>query len=413
MSEIDDNILGKLSESIEYIRDICKDYSKEYERVKKEYGLDDKLGFNIFSAISDKYHYENLHSDILARILDPNAEETGNCKFLEYFLEFIECKEGTFKDLKKVVCEREENRIDIFMHDDEKAIIIENKINNAVDQPNQLARYVEATENDLDIQCLVYLTLNSITDKNFKYDGLYKNYDDIVNTKIKYISAINNPKIDKNKKDLVHEFLPKCIDYIYNDLNQKENIDFYVFLKHYRRLLMHLGGEEMMKDKKLKLVTDIYEKKENILAMQVLKDLLDDKKTGLIPIRNKCIAEKIKGSNPEFIDFDQVDNVICKRLDNCYIAYYYGFDKGYEDGCFAFILLEKSKKGNKKLKEELKKIIDSKDFKKDYYDDSIFSDESLWVYRYFKFPKTLTIEERKALIEETLKLMEQKVKVLK
>ena len=50
---------------------------------------DSDISFNIFSMISDYYHKENMHTDILKKFLDPNAgHEEGN-KFLYLFIDMI------------------------------------------------------------------------------------------------------------------------------------------------------------------------------------------------------------------------------------------------------------------------------------------------------------------------------------
>ncbi len=403
MNEIDDNILDK---SIECIHDICKEYSEEYERVKKEYGLNEKIGFNIFSTISDKYYYENLHSDILARILDPNAEETGNSKFLEYFLEFIECETDMFKDMKKVVCKREEDRIDIFIHDDEKAIIIENKINYAIDQKRQLYSYMEEAEKDgLEVVKIIYLTLKD--DKTVDFSTYTEIERKAVEEKLVPKVAVSK----KDKKDLVHYFLPKCIDYIDNDLTQKENIDFYVFLKHYRKLLMHLGGNEIMEKHQKDLVRKLYSSKENILAIENLRELLSDGK--LVEFyRNKIVAEKIKDNNENmYFDCSEYRNTIYKKIDedeNVGIAYYYDIDNTEDFGCYAFISLNKKGSFKSDLKSILLSILNDDSFKSYSYDVDEIKDVFYWIYRDLKIPNSekFTIDEIYTLIMGKLQLME-------
>lgn len=111
--------------------------------------------------ISDNYHKENMHTDILKKFLDPNAgHEEGN-KFLYIFIDMInelaqQEQQKNYIDKKlyknaKVVSQypinndetKEKGYIDILVLDEgnKHCIIIENKINNASDTKNQLPKY--------------------------------------------------------------------------------------------------------------------------------------------------------------------------------------------------------------------------------------------------------------------------------
>lgn len=43
------------------------------------------LGFNIFNLISEKYYYENFHSDIISVFLNRNDKHNEGDKFLKIF----------------------------------------------------------------------------------------------------------------------------------------------------------------------------------------------------------------------------------------------------------------------------------------------------------------------------------------
>ena len=109
------------------------------------------MGLNFFTLISKNYHHENYHSNILKIIFtgDLNKDIVINKDYFRQFLLFIGLKDCDKKDfVTNITCTREEKRIDILIKSGKKAIIIENKINGAVDQPNQLARYLEALEEE-------------------------------------------------------------------------------------------------------------------------------------------------------------------------------------------------------------------------------------------------------------------------
>ena len=240
LSEIYSNTLTQYKEILSGLLEQAYKYHRHYENIRNEYRLGDRLRFNFFASISDIYYRENFHSDILNMILDPYTEEVGNSQFLTSFLELIGCNTDDFKS--DVFCIREaslnssDSRIDILIESKGKAIIIENKINGAVDQPNQLARYIKLLEDEnIKIVKIVYLTLIKGKTIDFStYSDEYKEY-------IKYLT-LNNPDnklcylavVDTGDNTLL-KFLDMCIGIAQKQ--EKESKNFSVFLKHYSDLL--------------------------------------------------------------------------------------------------------------------------------------------------------------------------------
>src|SRR6266404_4347993 len=95
------------------------------------------LGFNLFAIISELYYRENFHSDVLQAIIDPKGKHREKDAFLHLFLEFIRSHGAAINssDYSNAQVIREKDRIDLLIKDEDskKAIIIENKINNAGD----------------------------------------------------------------------------------------------------------------------------------------------------------------------------------------------------------------------------------------------------------------------------------------
>ena len=121
--------------------------------------------FNIFSLISELYRprenvyeKENPNSEVLKLFLDPNTKDIGNEIVLREFIEFIgleDCKK-VFPEIEKVKVEREKHRIDIYLHDDKNAIIIESKLYGAPNQDFQLARYyLKAKEDGYNVKKII------------------------------------------------------------------------------------------------------------------------------------------------------------------------------------------------------------------------------------------------------------------
>ena len=135
----------------------------------------DDLGFNPFALMSDMYYRENFHSDILAAILAPDGAHKEQELFLKSFVDFI--GELAMEQHKPDVCEKLHNlnidlevsvgreiyRTDVAIYSvrDNWSILIENKINDAVDQKRQLIRYLNEWKNDkcnVPPVAIVYLT---------------------------------------------------------------------------------------------------------------------------------------------------------------------------------------------------------------------------------------------------------------
>ena len=48
-----------------------------------------EMGFNLFHLISDVYHRENLHSDMMEAIISPSGSHGHRDRFLQLFLDFL------------------------------------------------------------------------------------------------------------------------------------------------------------------------------------------------------------------------------------------------------------------------------------------------------------------------------------
>ena len=133
------------------------------------------LGFNPFALMSDIYYRENFHSDILKAILDPNGAHGEKVLFLRSFVNLLadfavaQNKPAVAEKLRglrisdEIVVSREDYRTDIAIYSARGhwSILIENKINNAVDQDHQLIRYLNnwaMDKRDVKPVIIVYLT---------------------------------------------------------------------------------------------------------------------------------------------------------------------------------------------------------------------------------------------------------------
>ena len=249
--------------TLEYFKKILKGYKEAKDKIEDEFNLDLNNNFNFFEAISDTYKKENLHSDLMKQILDPTTKEIGNISYLKSFLKIIGVND--FDDLRNVKVERERNRIDILIANEDNAIIIENKINNAPDQDKQLERYYKkiTDEEKKTVQKIVYITLSSVD--NSKPSNLCE-YDNNSLEKIRSL-LIHLPAVSKDtkKKSLIN-WLDECIK------KTPENNIGKIFLEQYKQLLAYLGGDVLMLKTEENCIKEIFANKNNI---DIAKNLVD------------------------------------------------------------------------------------------------------------------------------------------
>lgn len=202
------------------------------------------VSFNIFTMISDKYHLENMHTDIIKCFLDPKEGHNEGYKFLFLFIDMINAigKEGINinKDLYvnakvesqyPVDCNGEKGFIDIFISGDKHCIIFENKINNASDTYNQLPKYYGFCSKKYTVDAIVYLPLNDykILDKGTWDNNLAKETEE----KLIVLSAFKY-----NKINFIDNWIIPCSI-------KTNNIHCISILKQYSNLVKSLKEETM------------------------------------------------------------------------------------------------------------------------------------------------------------------------
>jgi hypothetical protein len=119
------------------IEEVVADWIEIQNRIK-ESNRSDGAAFNPLSRLKIK---ETAHSRILGDLLNPFGSHGQGALFLEAFLRFLEIPEPDKGPWNVTV---EAGRVDIMLWREKpvkSAIIIENKSNNAGDQPNQIYRY--------------------------------------------------------------------------------------------------------------------------------------------------------------------------------------------------------------------------------------------------------------------------------
>jgi len=255
---------------VEYIQSVGNANFEEYiKRVEKR---GKQLAFNIIELISHKWRHENFHSDILKFMLD--SDKT----FLDNFLNIINIDDITKQKYEKS-CKivREEGNIDIlikFENMEKRCIIIENKLNWACDQEQQLCRYYKyALKNKYIIDKIVYITPSP---SKLPDEQTFGDKKQEIMQKLEIIYGYG-----EEGKDLV-----SCLENIIDTFdNSGKIIDYKVFYSHYLEILKQTGVGDMSIIAS-KFLEDIKEQsksdKDVVNKLQYIKEMLNNLPTARI-----------------------------------------------------------------------------------------------------------------------------------
>jgi hypothetical protein len=375
-----------------------KEHINKFHDIKERYSLGNYNEFNIFTSISEQYRKENLHSDILKLIFDPNTQRIGNYKYLKAFIEFISdtLKINIELDYKSVKVEREKDRIDVFIHDENKVgIIIENKINNAGDRENQIGKYYRGSiDKDIDVKAIVYLTLSS--EKKLDRDYSIK---DLGDKKAIENILIELPFINKiGENSFVDSVLNKCVLIAENELSEN-NISVVkkhdkelskVYLSEYAILLKHLGGNFMLADLREKALYDIFKDEKASEDFRVLGDMWNNlenmHRNVFKEYFQKELNFKIHPGSPEgYWVYKTVKTDVN-----------IGFSSS--DSAFGFVYTPNTGKINSDNKKTFKKILGDEQLGTYLKEDKVCQEDS-WVYRIIDYEKINSFDDLKELTE--------------
>ena len=138
MSNLDFSILS-LSQVIEHsLDDTLHACLKIFALYKEELANSPFIIDLLDDALRSERLKETAHSRILYRILH---DENMQRKFVEYFLPNVNCSAASFQ-----IPYPDRHRIDLTIKSDNFFLIIENKVNDAPEQPNQINKYVRIAQ---------------------------------------------------------------------------------------------------------------------------------------------------------------------------------------------------------------------------------------------------------------------------
>jgi len=374
-------------------------YVKQFIELTNKYNIGSKLGFNIFTSISDYYYRENLHSDILRFIFDPKTEKIGNINFIKIFIDYIK-KESIKKyldiniklDINTITIERETYKIDILIYDANKnCIFIENKINNAVDMEDQIGRYYESLKQQgYNINTIVYLTLSPIKKLDKEYSIKNKEKRKEIEKILLEISVVNN----KNESNFLDEVIKKCME----QAEQTENKYSTVYLSEYFELINYLGGNFMADDIRTQVMQKIFTDKDILQSFRVFGDLWDNRKSIINNVfKNFFIHEMNFLVHPT----DVKDTIYLPVIENINIGFHTDFS-------FGFVYSPGEEKISSKNEKVFKEILDDLKLKK-YFTETSADGNGWWVYKCIDYNKINCLNDLKALKEEFEKNIKEKL----
>lgn len=274
--ELCNDFLGKQQTILEAVRE----YSEEKNNIIEKYQLNINEHFNIFTAIAEKYKYENLHSDLLKVILGNEKNEIGKPEAFNLFLKCIGISEDDiekyFGNYDSLIFKREyitltnnnedKGFIDLLIYNEEACIIIENKVNGASDQPNQLGKYYEQmiVNDKKKFVKIVYLTINeSSGPSNFsEYTDHYKRYIGDIKSLL-----INLPCVASGETKKFIDFLGEILAKVgYNEVEK-------TFIDQYKSLLESIGGKVLLMKPEQELIKNLMKSKEQMDNVKTILDI--------------------------------------------------------------------------------------------------------------------------------------------
>jgi len=388
-----DTVIHSSTENILNFLNSTTEYKESLSTLKEKYNDE----FNIFMSISDQYRKENLHSDILKLIFNPNPNPNpdgiGNPEYIKIFIDYIEKRLKKKIDLnyQTIKIEREKDRIDLLISDDKKnCLLIENKINNANDRENQIGNYYKnLKEKDYNIQAVVYIKLSpeKVFLKDYSIEDS-KLRDEITNEKLVEISIVNY----NNEDCFVNDVIDKCID-ISKSTN---NIVSTVYLSHYSHLLKILGGKFMTNERKVKNLYKIYSNENFLASFRIIGDLWTDQEV------DHNIGNVFKDYFEKELKFEshpvEKETTVYKTIKD-------GINIGFCNDCaFGFVYSPNKIKIFSSNKTKFKELLKNEKLQR-YFTENEFKNDPKWVYKYVDNNKINSLADLKTMVDELEKLL--------
>jgi hypothetical protein len=361
------------------------------ETTKKLYGMLEKDTFNIFEPL-ENYQKESFNEIILTHILDPKTKEIGNIEFLNIFCKLLpektEYRFGNDVVVENQIGNKEYGFIDILISDSQNAIIVESKINNAPDQPNQLVRYYIYVEEILKKKVLGIVYIRPIYDENKipPLESYGKEYD-TQTTEVRNILVPVSVISTKQKKDLCHDFLDVCSC---NTTKEKAK----VYIQQYSELLKIKGGSKMLTNVEKEMLEKLYSDAESVKKMQAIVEIVENRWEILASIIKDSLYQK--GFSPGDGDEQCTTKDIDEKISVVFTDYEnvnWGFGFWYKEGT------------SKKVQASLENLL--KNYKNKLLGDNVENEGNWFIGKRFTFEIDRPINDIVDTLQKMFKELEK------
>lgn len=302
------SVLEVVNDQINFVRLIVEgltDLSLERERVQREYAVDQDFGFNFFTSISDFHRRETFHSDVLALILNPSTDVLGDAArvCLRRLFRAVEVASADRVRIEidpdgPIFVEKEvgnvtTGRIDILIHDGSHAVIVENKMNDAVDQPDQLARYLRYCKTRPDgalvVDAIVYLP-RVMKAPSHQYSAAYRDLADEVRKLTVVLPAVGRRTTGETpaQTDLAHDVLAECVTLLENPHKSTAS----VYMEQYTALVKHIGGNTVSEEIDKSILRELLATEDSIRAAKTISEVWGKQKNLVPQILFDLLARK-------------------------------------------------------------------------------------------------------------------------
>lgn len=352
------NVKTKFSHSINLLDKFSFVYDSEINKLPYRLNLLDDLSTN-----------ENAHSKFLIRLLQHQPA-------LINFINFINNDESNnfifdVSIIKKPILTYEKLRIDGLIKENNKyAIIIENKIHNAVEQEHQIGRYINKCKSigfSVEQIFVIYLTR---TERDNHSEQTWGNEYSLVNFNKRYSKLSYKSKILpwlesylgtlSPKEELIKSAIIQYIDHLKHFFNKKEiyskmNAELQKFLTTELNLNADNAENIEVVERKISEISNLKEQLEE-LAKVTKKKLFEDWKKNLDEHFEFTEYVKFNQSKDSFIKtgvtLEYEGKVFSILIEHNYRAIYFGFGRHFA-----------SEKFEPEIKEFLESIIESENLK--------------------------------------------------
>jgi hypothetical protein len=135
--------LMKRQNHYQYCLGLYQSLKKHNQELIKN-GVHDYSLINSLLSVNDEVR---LHSRFIFSIINPHGLHYQGALYLKLFMQQLPEEFHNFLNCDKAVVVREQNNIDLLIHDYEHFLIIENKLN-AADQKHQITRYIQSVQKE-------------------------------------------------------------------------------------------------------------------------------------------------------------------------------------------------------------------------------------------------------------------------